>query len=496
MRLIGSSACFHLASFLLFHLSVADAFRSIGGGQTGGNSNTKNNPLRKNDDDSSTVLEATSEGSNSEDSLFETPMPRWHCPMHEDVCTETGVTLSRYMKELVRANPDLEEIESIFTSLQVACKTLSNLVKTSAISGLTGLEDGGGSINVQGEEQKKLDVIANDVLKRALRWSGQLSTIASEEEDKPVNILGNAIFSGEILIENSGRYVAVFDPLDGSSNVDAGIPVGTIFGIFDSAECSVEDMDLDDPDKAEEKCLQDTLQPGTNLVAAGYCLYSSATSFVFTLGSGVYGFTLDETIGEFVLTHPDIKIPKRGKIYSFNEANRWDWDAPLQKYVTDIQKGLGDTKSRYSSRYIGSMVGDVHRTLQYGGIFGYPADIKNPDGKLRLLYEAAPMAFLVEQAGGLALTGKNRIMDIPPTNVHQRVPCILGSREDVLEMRRYYVESKDPELIARCKDRLSGTTRALEETEGSSSSFLGIHNSDAKIETETEAAIGEFGAAQ
>ena len=227
----------------------------------------------------------------------------------------------------------------------MACKTLSNLVRTSAISGLTGLEDGGGSINVQGEEQKKLDVIANDVLKRALKWSGQLATIASEEEDAPVDVMGDAVFSSDIIVENSGRYVAVFDPLDGSSNVDAGIPVGTIFGIFDSAECSVEDMDLSDGiNNAEERCLQDTLQPGTNLVAAGYCLYSSATSFVFTLGSGVYGFTLDERIGEFILTHADMKIPSRGKIYSFNEANRWDWDPPLQKYVTDIQQGLVRSK--------------------------------------------------------------------------------------------------------------------------------------------------------
>ena len=217
-------------------------------------------------------------------------------------------------------------------------------MRRSAISGLTGLEDGGGSINVQGEEQKKLDVIANDVLKDALRWSGELSTLASEEEDTPVNILGDSIFSDDIIVENSGRYVAVFDPLDGSSNVDAGIPVGTIFGIFDSAECSVEDIDFDDPESAEEKCLQDTLQPGTNLVAAGYCLYSSATSFVFTLGSGVYGFTLDENIGEFILTHADLKIPTRGKIYSFNEANRWDWDPPMQKYITDIQQGLVSSK--------------------------------------------------------------------------------------------------------------------------------------------------------
>lgn len=435
--------------------------------------NPRSKPLRvvKEPTSTSTVDEefgASNDIISPED--FQTPEPRWQCPVHNDVCSQTGVTLSRYMMEMTRMNEDLQEIESIFTSLQVACKTLSNLVRTASLTGITGLEAGGGSINVQGEEQKKLDVIANDVLKNALKWSGQLSTLASEEEDVPVQILrdnrGNPVYSSDVIIESSGRYTAVFDPLDGSSNIDAGIPVGTIFGIFDQAECDI-DFEMS-TDEQEARCLRNTLQQGRNLVAAGYCLYSSATTFVFTLGNGVWGFTYDERIGEFVLTHPDMKIPSRGKIYSFNEANRWDWDPPLQNYVTDIQQGLGDTKSKYSSRYIGSMVADVHRTLQYGGIFGYPADTKNPDGKLRLLYEAAPMSFLIEQAGGLALTGKNRIMDIPPTNVHQRVPCILGSREDVLELRRYYQESQDPELIARCAARMTGTVNVVQtEVNGS-----------------------------
>ena len=293
------------------------------------------------------------------------PPARWNCPLeYEDVCSQTGVTLSRYMMEMSRLNPELEEIESIFTSLQVACKTLANLVRTASLSGLTGLEAGGGSINVQGEEQKKLDVIANDVMKNALKWTGKLSTIASEEEDKPVNVgggsktngssassedddqnilldnMGNPVFSSDIIVESSGRYTAVFDPLDGSSNIDAGIPVGTIFGIFEeAAECEI-DFDSDTDEIEEQRCLRNTLQPGENLVAAGYCLYSSATTFVFTIGNGVVGFTYDERIGEFVLTHNDMTIPKRGKIYSFNEANRWDWDAPLQNYVTDIQQGL------------------------------------------------------------------------------------------------------------------------------------------------------------
>jgi fructose-1,6-bisphosphatase I len=308
--------------------------------------------------------------------------PRWICPQHRDVCNQTGITLSRYMREMARANPELEEVESIFTALQTATKTISNLVRRSCLAGTTGLE---GNVNVQGEEQKKLDVLANDVLKAALKWSGNLGTIASEEEDSPVLVdnRGNQLFSGNVLIEQEGNYVAVFDPLDGSSNVDASIPTGTIFGIFQNDdECLLPEDTLngDTLDEGERRCLQNTLQPGKNLVAAGYCLYSSSTIMMFTLGNGVHGFTLDESIGEFVLTHPNVRIPNRGKIYSFNESNRWDWDKPMQDYITDIQQGRGDLKARYSSRYIGSMVGDLHRTLLYGGIFGYPADKKNPNG--------------------------------------------------------------------------------------------------------------------
>jgi fructose-1,6-bisphosphatase I len=381
---------------------------------------------------------------------------RWISPLHEEICSETGITLSRFMREMARANPELEEIESIFTALQTATKTISNLVRKSDLTGTTGLQ---GSVNIQGEEQKKMDVITNNVLKNALKWAGHLGTLASEEEDNPVQVdnRGNKVYSGDVLIEQEGEYVAVFDPLDGSSNVDANIPTGTIFGIFhNDEECPIiADEDVDQVfDEEERRCLQNVLQPGKNLVAAGYCLYSSATTLVFTIGNGVDGYTLDESIGEFILTHKNIQIPSRGKIYSFNEANRWDWDQPLQDYITDIQQGRGDTKTRYSSRYIGSMVADVHRTLLYGGVFGYPADKRNPNGKLRLLYEAAPMSFLVEQAGGLALTGKNRIMDLSPQSVHQRVPCILGSKEDVEEIRRYYEASDDPQLQARCEARL------------------------------------------
>merc|ERR1711998_983 len=186
--------------------------------------------------------------------------------------------------------------------------------------------------------------------------------------------------------------------------------------------------------------MEATLQPGANLVAAGYVLYSSATTMFFTLGAGTFGFTLDEHIGEFVLSHPNVQIPNRGKIYSTNEANSPAWDAPLQDYIGNLRLGTGTSKTQFTSRYIGSMVGDVHRTLLYGGIFAYPADTKNKNGKLRLLYEAAPMAFLVEQAGGVATTGRKRIMDISPENVHQRVPVVLGSKGDVEELQEMYAK--------------------------------------------------------
>ncbi|CAM9570482.1 unnamed protein product [Choristocarpus tenellus] len=334
------------------------------------------------------------------------------------------MTLSRYMLEQARQNIEYQELEQLMGSVQYACKTIANLVSRAGISDLTGLQAGGGSVNVQGEEQKKLDVISNDVLKNALRSTGKLGVIASEEEDHPV------------LVEEAfnSKYVAVFDPLDGSSNIDAAISTGTIFGIFEENEECIVDDDMD-MDEAAQMCLLNTLQPGGSLVAAeGYCMYSSSTILVFTMGNGVNGFTLDPTIGEFVLTHPDIQVPKRGKIYSFNEANAPDWSPPLQKYVTSLKEGTGESGNKYSSRYIGSMVGDVHRTLLYGGIFGYPGDAKNPTGKLRLLYEAAPMAFIVEQAGGKCSTGVDRVMDLKPEKVHQRVPTFLGSADDVDEL--------------------------------------------------------------
>merc|ERR1719171_226228 len=366
-------------------------------------------------------------------------------PVFPEVCEFAGVTLSRYVLELV----------SVMTAVERACKTISSLVRRSPMSGLTGLEEGGGSINVQGEEQKKLDVITNTVLKNALKFTGKMGVLASEEEDDPVAMEDDRAetykWSKEVIVEESGKYVAVFDPLDGSSNVDANIPTGTIFGIFEEPDqCEVLDTDGDGvvSEKELSDCMGATLQAGNKLVVAGYCLYSAATEVVLSIGGKTcQGFTLDEQVGEFVLTKPNMQVPTRGKpIHSVNEANRWLWDPELTEYITAIQKGEGETKQQYSSRYIGSMVGDVHRTLLYGGIFGYAGDTKNPNGKLRLLYEAAPMAFIVEAAGGAAVSGTGeRILDIDPVKddttgkgVHQRVPVFLGSKDDVAEMRSYY----------------------------------------------------------
>jgi len=378
-----------------------------------------------------------------------------------DVCEQTGVTLNRYMIEAQRQGLIDSDVQSIFNSIREATKVIAKLVNRAPLmqADLLGYQ---GAVNVQGEDQKKLDVITNDVLKKALKYTGKLGTMASEEEDAPVSAkdgkVADAVRGEEVLVD-TGKYVCVFDPLDGSSNVDAGIAVGTIFGIFKEADaeaCNLPDEMTGNLDETQVNCLASTLQPGKALVAAGYVLYSCSTEMVFTLGRGCVGFTLDSTIGEFILTRPSMKIPDRGKIYSLNEANSGNWDKPMQQYIADIQAGKGESKQKYSLRYIGSMVGDVHRTLLYGGLFAYPADKKNPNGKLRLLYEAAPMSFLVEQAGGASTTGFGRVMDIPPVAVHQRVPIILGSKLDVEECQKYYARESDPALKERCMNRLQG----------------------------------------
>lgn len=333
------------------------------------------------------------------------------------------MTLGQWILQQERQHPETADLAPLITATATAGKQIASLVARAGVSNLTGTQ---GSMNVQGEEQKKLDVLTNEVLKNALRSTGKLGVLASEEEDEPVSLMEEAY---------AGDFIAAFDPLDGSSNLDAAIATGTIFGVMRSGEQCLTGPDDASINQRQMQCMVQTLQPGANLVAAGYILYSSSVIFMLSIGHGVQGFSLDPAIGEFVLTHPNVRIPARGKIYSFNEANSDNWDPVLQDYIRSMKK------RGYSSRYIGSLVGDVHRTLIYGGVFGYPADKKNPNGKLRLLYECAPMAFLMEQAGGIATTGKQRILDIVPQGVHQREPLICGSSADVQDLLTMYERS-------------------------------------------------------
>lgn len=292
----------------------------------------------------------------------------------------------------------------LLNSICVGCKFVATAVRRAGVAGNDVLGHAG-SENVQGEDQKKLDVVANEVFKNVLRKSGQCAVLVTEEEEDPIIIEGN----------QHGDYCVVFDPLDGSSNIECGVSIGTIFGIYKVKKGSPGD-------------LTDVLRPGKELVAAGYCMYGSMCFLMLTTGEGVAGFTLDSHIGEFVLTHPRVTIPTMGKIYSINEGNAKNWDPATKRYVEECKES-----GKFSLRYVGSMVADVHRTLLYGGIFMYPADKKNPKGKLRCLYEAYPMGLLVEQAGGKAIDGAGRpiLEQNPDGGVHDRSPIYLGSKDQV-----------------------------------------------------------------
>ncbi|RLN43336.1 fructose-1,6-bisphosphatase, chloroplastic [Panicum miliaceum] len=348
------------------------------------------------------------------------------------------VTLTTWLLKQEQAGVIDNEMTIVLASISTACKQIAALVLRAPISNLTGVQ---GAVNVQGEDQKKLDVISNEVFSNCLKSSGRTGVIASEEEDVPVAVEQSY----------SGNYIVVFDPLDGSSNIDAAVSTGSIFGIYapnDECLADVEDngtafrVTNASPtvrvqlDSVEQRCVVSVCQPGSNLLAAGYCMYSSSVIFVLTVGTGVYVFTLDPMYGEFVLTQEKVQIPKAGKIYAFNEGNFALWDDKLKRYM-DSLKEPGDSGKPYSARYIGSLVGDFHRTLLYGGIYGYPRDKKSKNGKLRLLYECAPMSFIVEQAGGKGSDGHQRILDITPTEIHQRVPLYIGSVEEVEKVEKF-----------------------------------------------------------
>jgi fructose-1,6-bisphosphatase I len=330
-----------------------------------------------------------------------------------DLITLTRHILAQQQKLGAQASGDLT---MLLVGIQVTSKYIASNVRKARLINLVGLA---GASNVQGEDQKKLDVLSNDIMVNALRASGKVSVMVSEEIDDPILVKGV-----------KGTYAIVFDPLDGSSNIDAGVNVGTIFGVYRVPE-------------GKEGSVEDVLRPGKEMVAAGYTMYGSSCNLVLTTGQGVDGFTLDESLGEFILTHPDIRIPERGKIYSFNEGNSLHFHPPTLQYLESIK--FPENNKPYSARYIGSMVADVHRTLLYGGIFGYPDDKKSKDGKLRMLYEAFPMAFLTEQAGGLATTGTQRILDVVPKNIHGCCPVFLGSKNDVEDLQKFYAKWESPD---------------------------------------------------
>ncbi len=331
--------------------------------------------------------------------------------MRNDRHEHYGWTLERFILERQREIPGATgEFTQLFQQLALAGKIIASRVNQAGLAGLLGHT---GKTNIQGETVQKLDEFANRTLINCLEAGGQACLMASEEVDDPIPIPTRY---------PKGHYVLMFDPLDGSTNIDVNIPIGTIY--------SVHKRISDVPGEPE---LRDCLQPGKSQVAAGYIVYGSSTMFVYTAGDGVHGFTLDPSVGEFFLSHPDIKMPERGKIYSVNEGNQAVWSSGVQKWVDWLKTPNKADGKPYSGRYIGTLVADFHRTLLKGGVFAYPADSKNASGKLRLLYEAAPLALLAKHAGGAASTGTQDILDVQPQHLHQRVPLYLGSRGDVAD---------------------------------------------------------------
>jgi len=322
--------------------------------------------------------------------------------------TPSLTTIEKFILEQESKFPEATgELSNLLYDIALAAKIIAAAIRR---AGLVDILGGLGARNVQGEEQQKLDVFANETIKNCLKHTGRVCAMASEEDEDIIPIPPEY---------PAGKYAVLYDPLDGSSNIDVNAAVGTIFSVY--RRVSMEGRGT----------VADVLQPGCKQVAAGYAMYGSSTMLVYTTGQGVHGFTLDPTIGEFLLSHPRIVTPRVGIYYSVNESNFGRWSKGIQTAVRGLKGERPDRLKPKNSRYAGSLVADFHRNLIAGGIFLYPADTKNPQGKLRLLYEASPMAFLAEQAGGSATDGVNRILDIVPRSLHQRTPLVIGSREDV-----------------------------------------------------------------
>jgi fructose-1,6-bisphosphatase I len=317
------------------------------------------------------------------------------------------VTIERFIIEQERQFPDASgELSGILYDMALAGKMIANKVRSAGLADILGAA---GATNVHDEIQQKLDVISNEIIIKAFDHGGRLCAMASEEMPGIIHIPEGF---------RMGKYVLLFDPLDGSSNIDVNVPVGTIFSVYRKIT------------RGHRGEMEDLLQPGRRQVAAGYIIYGSSTMMVYTTGQGAHGFTLDPAIGEFLLSHPNIQTPDRGRYLSVNESYEGEWEEATKALIRRYRGVDGDRKP-LNVRYVGSLVADFHRNLLGGGVFAYPRNAKSPNGKLRLLYEANPLAFIVEQAGGLASDGTRRILDIDPTELHQRSPLFIGSRSEV-----------------------------------------------------------------
>ena len=333
-----------------------------------------------------------------------------------DLSSRKIITLEQFIIESEAAYPlATGEFSQLLRDIALAAKLVNREVNKAGLVDILGLT---GETNVQGEKVQKLDIFANDHFIHALMVGGQVCVIGSEENEDVIPV--------ETMQSKNARYVVLMDPLDGSSNIDVNVSVGTIFSVYERTS------PLGNPGT-----LEDCMQKGVKQTAAGYVIYGSSTMIVYTTGHGVNGFTLDPSIGEFLLSHPNIKVPEKCNIYSLNEGNYRKFEPGLKEYLRHIKGKYDPTVRPYSSRYIGSLVADFHRNLLRGGVFIYPAFIDDPKGKLRLMYEANPMALLIEQAGGVATDGANRILDIEPEDLHQRTPLYVGNHYEVELIHQY-----------------------------------------------------------
>ena len=327
-------------------------------------------------------------------------------------------TLSKFLIQQLKGTSEQSDLAALLVDIAAAVKAISAMTAKGELGGVLGSLD---STNIQGETQKKLDVMSDHAFINTFSMGGLVAGLASEENDHIVEIDPK---------DGSGRFLAVFDPLDGSSNIDVNVSVGSIFSVLRAPQGRVPTT-------------EDFLLPGRQQLAAGYAIYGPSTMFVLTVGKGTHGFTLDREVGNFILTHPNMAVPADTSEFAINASNERFWEPPVQRYVAECKNGKTDVRGRdFNMRWIASMVADIHRILMRGGVFMYPRDTKDPSkaGRLRLMYEANPMSMVIEQAGGIGSTGRERILDLAPHDIHQRVPVVIGSRNEVERIEKYHQE--------------------------------------------------------